>query len=323
MSTKMERIYWIDKQIRAKRYPNARKVQERFELGSTRIVYEDRKFMINRLHAPIKYSRSRDGWYYTDATYFLPEIMLTREEITAFFLGEELFRRYLGTPFETPLRLALNKIKQHLPEHVGYDAQRGTAAFAFTGGGRAMVDPELLLELNQAILSKRSIEIEYYSASSGQTNTRTVDPYHLHNIHGDWYLIAYCHTRREPRDFLTSRIKARKSLLSTFQVAPSFSLDAYLETGFLAERATAPDNIVIKFDEYQARWIRERLWHSSQQIEELPSGGLILRLRVGGLGEVKRWVMGYGPHAEVLEPESLRREIKAEVEKMQKIYRKK
>ena len=323
MSTKMERIYWIDKQIRAKRYPNARKVQERFELGSTRIVYEDRKFIINRLHAPIKYSRSRDGWYYTDATYFLPEIMLTREEITAFFLGEELFRRYLGTPFETPLRLALNKIKQHLPEHVGYDAQRGTAAFAFTGGGRAMVDPELLLELNQAILSKRSIEIEYYSASSGQTNTRTVDPYHLHNIHGDWYLIAYCHTRREPRDFLTSRIKARKSLLSTFQVAPSFSLDAYLETGFLAERATAPDNIVIKFDEYQARWIRERLWHSSQQIEELPSGGLILHLRVGGLGEVKRWVMGYGPHAEVLEPESLRREIKEEVKKMKEIYHKK
>ena len=323
MSTKMERIYWIDKQIRSERYPNVHKVKEQFELRSTRIVYEDRKFMINCLHAPIKYCRRREGWYYTDATYFLPAIMLTREEITAFFLGEELFRRYLGTPFETPLRLALDKIKQHLPEHVGYDAQKETAAFTFTGGGRAMVDPELLLELNDAILSKRSIEIEYYSASRGQTNTRTVNPYHLHNIHGDWYLIAYCHTRREPRDFLTNRIKARKRLPSTFQVSPSFSLNAYLAKGFLAERATEPDNIVIKFDEYQARWIRERQWHSSQQIEELPSGGLILRLRVGGLGEVKRWVMGYGSHAEVLEPESLRREIKEEVEKMKEIYRKK
>ena len=320
MSTKLERIYWIDEQIRAERYPNAHKVQERFELSNPRIAYEDRKFLINRFGAPIKHDRTRNGWYYTDPTYFLPAIMLTSEEIIAFFLGEELFSRYLGTPFETPLRLALDKIKQYLPEHVGYDLQKEAAAFTFTGGGRAMVDPELLLELNEAILSKRSVEMEYYSASSGQTNTRTVDPYHLHNIHGDWYLIAYCHTRREPRDFLTSRIKARKRLLSTFQVAPSFSLKAYLETGFLAERATNPENIVIKFDEYQARWIRERRWHTSQQIEELPAGELILRLRVGGLGEVKRWIMGYGSHAEVLEPESLRHEIKEEVKKMKKIY---
>ena len=319
MSTKLERIYWIDEQIRANRYPNAHTVQAHFELRSTRIVYEDRKFMI-RLGAPIKRDGTKDGWYYTDPTYFLPAIMLTSEEITAFFLGEQLFTRYLGTSFETPLRLALDKIKQYLPQGVSYDLQQETAAFAFTGGGRAMVAPELLLELNEAIRSKHSIEMEYYSASSGQTNTRTIDPYHLHNIHGDWYLIAYCHTRRAPRDFLTSRIRAHKRLLSTFQVAPDFSLNTYLETGFLAERATAPENIVIKFDEYQARWIRERQWHSSQQIEELPSGELILRLRVGGLGEVKRWVMGYGSHAEVLEPESLRREIQEEIKKMQRIY---
>ena len=87
--------------------------------------------------------------------------------------------------------------------------------------------------------------------------------------------------------------------------------------------AAKRENITIKFDEYQARWIRERDWHPSQKIEELPSGELILRLSVGGLGEVKRWVMGYGSHAEVIEPESLRREIEAEVKKMKKIYGKK
>ena len=136
MSTKLERIYWIDDQIQRERYPNARKVQEHFELSNPRIVYEDRKFMINRLGAPIKNNRSKGGWYYADSTYFLPAIMLTSEEITAFFLGEELFRRYLGTPFEMPLRLALNKIKQHLPENVSYDVQKETAAFTFTGGSR-------------------------------------------------------------------------------------------------------------------------------------------------------------------------------------------
>ena len=32
--------------------------------------------------------------------------------------AEELIRRYLDTPFEVPIQLALDKIKQHLPEHV-------------------------------------------------------------------------------------------------------------------------------------------------------------------------------------------------------------
>lgn len=68
---------------------------------------------------------------------------------------------------------------------------------------------------------------------------------------------------------------------------------------------------------------REAVRHSSQQIEELQRGGLILRLKVGGLGEVKRWIMGYGMHAEVLQSESLRREIGEDVKKMAEIYDKK
>jgi predicted DNA-binding transcriptional regulator YafY len=323
MSTKLERIIWIDREIRAGRYPNAHKVQEHFELRSTRVVYDDRKFMMVRLGASIGYSRIRGGWYYTDPNYILPAIMLTREEVTAFFLGEELFKRYLGTPFEQPLRMALHKITQYLPEHVGYDAQAEASTFAFTGGAMIEVDPHLLAELNQAILSKHQIQMVYYSASSGETATRIVDPYHLHNIRGDWYIIAFCHKREQVRDFLVGRIREWKILPSTFQTRPGFSLKEYLGRGFLAERSPEPVDIVIKFDEYQARWIRERQWHPSQQIEELPSGELILRLKVGGLQEVKRWIMGYGPHAEVLQPENLRSQFKAEAEKMKKIYDKK
>ena len=320
MSTKYERIIWIDREIRAGRYPNAHKVQERFELHSTRVVYEDRAFMINRLGAPIEYDRIHGGWYYKDLNYFLPSIFLTKKEVLAFFLGEELFKRYLGTPFEQPLRMALDRMRKYLPEHVSYDLQAETSTFAFTGGATIQVSPELLAELNQAVLSKHQVEMVYYSASSGKTGTRIVDLYHLHNIRGDWYLIAYCHERKEVRDFLVGRIREWKILPSTFQTRSDFSLKEYLEQGFLAERGTEPVDIVIKFDQYQARWIRERQWHSSQQIEELPSGELILRLKVGGLQEVKRWVMGYGPHAEVLQPESLRSQFKEEAEKMKKIY---
>ena len=279
--------------------------------------------MISRLGTPMKYSRLHEGWYYEDPYYVLPPVILTGEEVLAFFLGQELFQRYLGTSFEQPLRMALDKIKQHLPEHIGYDLNAETSVFAFTGGATLEVNPELLTELNQAILSKRRVEMIYYSASSGEVCTRVVDPYYLHNIRGDWYLIAYCHKREEVRDFLVGRIREWKMLLETFQIQPGFSLKEYLEQGFMAERGKEPVDIVIKFDEYQARWIRERQWHPSQQIDELPSGELILRLRVGGIQEVKRWIMGYGPHAKVLQPESLWLQFREESKKMAEIYEKK
>ncbi len=323
MSSKLERIRWIDSEIRAHRYPNAHKVMERFELRSTRVAYNDRRFMMTRLDAPIEYDRDRGGWYYKDPYYVLPPIILTSEEVLAFFLGEELFRRYLGTAFEQPLRSALDKIKQHLPEYVTYNLQAETSTFAFTTGATIQVPPDLMADLNQAIHSKQQVEMVYYSASSGETTRRVVDPYYLHNIRGDWYLIAYCHRRRAFRDFHVGRIRKLEVLNSTFQKRPDFSLEDYLQEHFLAERGKEPVDIVIKFDAYEARWIRERQWHPSQRIEELPSGGLILRLRVGGVDEVKRWIMGYGSHAEVLQPESLRAQFKDGAEKMRKIYEEK
>jgi predicted DNA-binding transcriptional regulator YafY len=47
---------------------------------------------------------------------------------------------------------------------------------------------------------------------------------------------------------------------------------------------------------------------------------VILEVRVAGLEEVKRWVMGFGPEAEVLEPESLREAIARDASRMAGIY---
>jgi len=41
---------------------------------------------------------------------------------------------------------------------------------------------------------------------------------------------------------------------------------------------------------------------------------------VGGTLEIKRWVLSFGPQAEVLEPEALVEEIRAALENMRQIY---
>lgn len=46
----------------------------------------------------------------------------------------------------------------------------------------------------------------------------------------------------------------------------------------------------------------------------LPDGDLILSLNVAETAEIKGWILGFGQEAEVLEPASLREEIRAEAE---------
>jgi hypothetical protein len=65
-----------------------------------------------------------------------------------------------------------------------------------------------------------------------------------------------------------------------------------------------------------APYIRERLWHPSQEFRELAGGRLELRLRVADTGEVRRWLLGFGAEVEVLEPLALRETIASEAQRL-------
>jgi proteasome accessory factor B len=65
-----------------------------------------------------------------------------------------------------------------------------------------------------------------------------------------------------------------------------------------------------------ARYIRDRLWHPSQKLRELPDGRLELSLRVADTLEVRRWILGYGGEAEVAEPDGLREALRREAESL-------
>lgn len=319
MSTKLERIIYIDREIRAGNYPSVSKLAEKFEV-SERTIYADREFMINRLGAPIALDEEAGGWCYTDQTWVLPAIMVSEGEMLAFFLSQELSQRYLGTPFEEPLRSAIAKISRYLPADVHFDLDQAARHYTITAGATVDINPRLLLDLQQAIKKRRQLWMIYYTASRGEHRERIVNPYHLYNVRGDWYLFAYDHWRQNIRNFHLGRIEDWRVLAETFERDPDFSPEQHMAQSFLTERGE-PVDVAIRFDEHQARYIRERRWHETQKpLEELSDGGVVLRFRAGGLGEVKRWVMQWGAHAEVLEPAELRADVAEEVGRMQEIY---
>jgi proteasome accessory factor B len=69
-----------------------------------------------------------------------------------------------------------------------------------------------------------------------------------------------------------------------------------------------------------AERVREREWHESQEMHELPGGVLELRLRLGALMEVEQWVLGWGAAAEVVAPVELRTQLRATAAALAALY---
>ncbi len=52
-----------------------------------------------------------------------------------------------------------------------------------------------------------------------------------------------------------------------------------------------PKQVVLRFRADQAAYVRERLWHPSQEIADLPDGSISLSFRAGGPFEIRRWIL--------------------------------
>lgn len=314
------RLYEIDRLIAAGRYPNCAYLAEHLEVHK-RTVERDIERLRDQFMAPIEYDQIRKGYYYSDQ-FSLPAIKLQEGEAIALFLGQKLLMQCKGTPLEDALNRAMMKIRLLLPDEIEVDLERAVEAVSFH------VDPmrgdeievaQTYQTLTEALENRKTVDIEYYSASRNEHTVREIDPYHLRLVEGSWYCIAYCHERAEVRIFALDRISSIKVTDKIFEVPEDFSIEEYLGDSLTLERGT-PHKVVIEFDNTQVPYVKDKTWHTSQQIEELPDGGFRLTLTTGSLGEIMRWVMSLGSHAVIVQPEALRQRIVDELEKARNNY---
>ena len=68
-------------------------------------------------------------------------------------------------------------------------------------------------------------------------------------------------------------------------------------------------------EEEMASYIRERVWHESQDMEDRADGTVVLKMQVTPGFELQAWIKGFLPHVQVLHPASLRDQVAADLER--------
>lgn len=291
-------------------FPNCSVLAGEFEV-SYKTVQRDIDFMRDQMLLPIDYDSSRHGFCYTKPVTSFPAVQITHGEVVALLVAQKAVEQYRGTAFEKPLRAAFEKMTSGMPEEGTFSIHELSRAISFRPVGAAVQELQLFDVLSDAVLNRRVIEFDYHSLQDKNAARRRVEPYHLGCIGNQWYLIANDLVRGKLRTFALTRLTRPKVLKTTFRRPEKFSLDRMMAGSFAAFETGEVRTIRLRLDPFAARLASERLWHKSQKLRPLPGGGAELSLEVGIAPDLENWILGWGRHAEVLEPDELREQVAA------------
>jgi len=163
-------------------------------------------------------------------------------------------------------------------------------------------------ELSEAIARQQSVHLEYYVPSRDEVTQRKVDPLGLVYYTDHWNLIAYDHLRKDIRNFRLDRIQRLTVLRERFTPPRDFDLNAYLE----AQGApTEAHRIRLRFARPTYRWARRSI-PARIESEQETAEGVEVTFAFENLEYLARWLLRYGTEVEVLEPEALRAQLRAQ-----------
>jgi predicted DNA-binding transcriptional regulator YafY len=245
----------------------------------------------------------------------------TLAELAALYFGKNMLSFLGGAPFALDLEAAFAKIREALPAKSLPYLSRIQELFA------ARPEPakdyskkkDIIAGLVDATLHQRQVVVSYYSFNSKKTKAYTLDPYRIVYYHGGLYLYARAHEHGEVRTFAVERIERIEVQDTTFETPKDFNVSEYARGAFGIAGGRA-ESVVLEVDARMAAYVRERVWHESQSLEERADGSVTLRLQVAPGFELKAWIKGFLPHIRVVEPAALREEIARDLDEARSAF---
>ena len=178
--------------------------------------------------------------------------------------------------------------------------------------------------VSDALLRAEELEFDYRKRAAkadAQPERRRVQPLHLGCLDQQWYLIGLDLVRGATRTFVLGRMERARNTRKRFTRPTGFSPGKLLADSFGVFSGLRAERLRLRFAPEVATLARERRWHPSQQLQELPNGGLEMTLEVGVSPEIERWLLGWGEHVEVCAPASLRQALARTAARMVRRHR--
>jgi predicted DNA-binding transcriptional regulator YafY len=236
---------------------------------------------------------------------------LSIADVAALFLSRAAVESLSGWPLADELRQAFAKIERALNPRMREFLSTLPQVLSTKAGPRASAQSDRLVDVTRRLFDatrdRRVLEMRYFSATSNRAKTYTVEPYRLALAQGGVYLIAWVPQYGEFRTFAAERVERLSVTDGTFKRTRELPAEIFGSSmGVFWGEAV---DVRVEFDAPLAAFVRGRVWHESQQVEELADGRLSVSLRVSDDWALRSWLLGFGAAARVVAPPHLVRAI--------------
>ena len=268
--------------------------------------------------APIA-NEGRGTGYRFMGNFALYPLDFTDEEALAFsILPSVIDRGQLPPSFDSAYDKVMSAHRKEqsrrrdMLENIAGIIQMGTPAYR-------KETPNFLHPIIQAILEERTIMTVYHTQYRNKTTERKIDPYYLIPREQRFYLIGFCHLSGEVRTFRLTRFRAVEITDQRFQKG-DFNLQKHLRHTWSIEQGTQLITFKVKFYSDVARYVKEEELFVRPRMKDQKDGSMIFEVTVNNENEFLRWLLQYGPSAEILEPAHARERQREQLQKWLELY---
>jgi predicted DNA-binding transcriptional regulator YafY len=312
--SKYDRLLHVLNLLRARQGLKASDLARECEV-SERTIYRD-VIALSSGNVPIYF----DNGYRLLSDAFLPPLNFTFEDYLLLKMSLSSSVLMENSPLRKQAKSVLAKIEANLSPTLKKDIDKIEEPLKISIKSNSDFSKiSLIFKLiEQCVLNKKSLEIEYESLETGLTQ-RQIDPYSLIFRGHAWYLVGFCHLRNQMRIFRLNRIKKVTILDKSFEIKPGFSLSTFFKDSWEIYQGE-PGIVKIRFKGIGALVVESGQHHPSEKISKSKDGSLIYEVKVNGIEEISRWILGFGENAEVLEPKELRKRMRKTAENLSRMY---
>lgn len=307
---RFDRIVAILIQLQSKRIVKAQELSDRFDV-SLRTIYRDIR-TLEAAGVPIV-SEAGIGYSIMEG-YRLPPVMFTKEEAGSFVAAEKLMQNFtdrsLGGHYESAmmkLKSVLRGAEKDWVEALESQVQIFPSQEIFNANV-----PNALEFLFESVAKKTQVLMKYESINAETPVERRIEPVGIFNENNFWYVMGYCHLRKDYRQFRTDRIHKINRTLEPF----------ILEHASVEElrRKEPSQKIKVKIlvDKKVSKFLKGSRKSYGFATEKVFADEVEMTFFIDDIeNHFARWYLMFGDYAKILEPEALKTRI-ADLLKKQK-----
>ena len=264
----------------------------------------------------------------------LDDTAFTLAELSALYFSRTLLECLASTPFQQDVGRAFDKLAaaltpgmrqflDRLPLAIQAKAEPG-ARKAESPGGPVVEAKQTasrgtkIAQLLDAILTHRRVSMKYDSFSSKRRKEYSIEPHRLVFAQGGLYLVAFVPEYGGMRTFAVDRVLSVS--LTEHRFEPHELEDEMFAHSLGVNQGTPPERIEIVFDPGIAPYVKERMWHDSQELRDESDGSVRIVLQVSNDWALRSWVLGFGALARVISPPTLASQILDEFDRARSLY---